>query len=546
MDHKVSWDVENWKNKLFFGDNYDVLRKYFPDEIVDFVYLDPPFNSKKQYNVIFKRVDTHSEAEAQIKAFDDTWHWTKDTEETLDKITKHPLASPALVDLVSGFVKALGRNDATAYLVMMTLRLLEIYRVMKPTASIYLHCDPTMSHYLKIIMDQIFGVQNFRNEIIWKRTSAHSDSKRYGRVHDVILFYTKSGEYTWNPIYLPYDEEYIKKNYRYTDSDGRRWMADNLTASGLSGGGYEYEWKGVTRVWRYPKERMEELDREGKIYYPSKGGVPRLKRYLDEQRGLVIQDVITHVKPISSHSKERLGYPTQKPLELLRIFIKASTREGDIVLDPFCGCGTAIDAAQELNRRWIGIDITHIAITLIRHRLRDRYGPDIKETHEIYGEPTTVEDAKKLAQMDRFNFQVWACGLVGAKPIETRGADRGIDGYLYFHDGRTIKKAVVQVKSGQVHVKDIRDLKGVLEREQAPIGILITLEKPTKPMIKEALEAKFYEDPLTGQRYPRIQILTIKEILNKKKMPETPFTSDYHKRAPSHRPTNDPSQLKLL
>lgn len=475
---QINWGPENWKNKLFFGDNLEIMQKYIPDEIIDLVYLDPPFNSKKDYNVIFKEPDNPRGAPAQIKAFEDTWHWTIESEETLQKIAEHSLTKPQLIDLLNGFVKALGKNDATAYLVMLTIRLLEIYRIMRPTASIYLHCDPTMSHYIKVIMDQIFGIKNFGNEIIWCYAGGGIPKKDFPRKHDVILRYIKDkrSDYYFNPPLRPYSPGTLQR--------------------------------GRTKV-------------KGKYY--EKGLNPA---------GTPVNDWWTDIKPLHSPTdKEKLGYPTQKPVALLKRIIIASSKEGDLVFDPFCGCGTTIDAAQELNRRWVGIDITHLAITLIKHRLIDKYGSNIINTFEVHGEPVTVKAARELAHIDRINFQIWACGLIGAKPSEKRSSDKGIDGYLYFYDGKNLKKGLVQVKSGRVSVKDIRDFRGTIEREEAPLGIFITLEEPTSNMLQEAAVAGFYEDTFTGRRYPKIQILTIKELLNGKK-PNVPLVHPYHKQAP--------------
>ena len=279
--------ASTWSNKLYFGDNYDILRQHIADESVDLIYLDPPFNSKATYNVIFAEKSGEKSA-AQITAFDDTWHWGLEAEKTYHKVIREgPDRLAALLDALRSF---LGPNDMMAYLVMMALRLAELKRVLKPAGSIYLHCDPTAGHYIKLLLDAVFSVMNFRNEIIWKRTSGHSDAKRYGRVHDIIFYYTNGPDIKWNNLYTPYDEDYVKYYYRYQDPDGRRWMSADLGAAWLTGGGYKYEWKGIVREWRLPQESMARLDREGRIFY-TRQGIPRLKRYLDEAKGMPVQDI---------------------------------------------------------------------------------------------------------------------------------------------------------------------------------------------------------------------------------------------------------------
>ena len=359
-------------NTLYYGDNLDILRQHIPDESVDLVYLDPPFNSNASYNVLFKE-RSGEESPAQIKAFTDTWEWTQESERIYEReIITNPDSPPAVKEMIWAFRQFVGANAMMAYLVMMAPRLVELRRVLKPTGSIYLHCDPTASHYLKVLMDTIFGPENFQSEIIWKRQSAHSDARRYGSVHDTVLFYGKSGSPVWNPTFQPYDSEYIEQYYRYVDEDGRRFMSGDLGAAGLQGGGYEYEWKGVTRVWRVPVATMERLETEGRIFY-TRNGIPRMKRYLDEAKGNPIQDVWPDIQSLRSWHKERLGYPTQKPQALLERIISASSNEGDVVLDPFCGCGTAVAAAQKLKRQWIGIDVTHLAVALMKNRLRTAF-----------------------------------------------------------------------------------------------------------------------------------------------------------------------------
>lgn len=438
-----------------------------------------------------------------------------------------------------------------AYLVMMAPRLMELRRTLKSTGSIYLHCDPAASHYLKMLMDAVFGPENFRNEIIWKGTSGHSDAIGYGSVHDTILFYTRSALARSNDIFQPYDDGYVEQYYRYTDNDGRRWMSDNIGASGLSGGGYNYEWKSVKGYWRCPIATMERLDAEGRIYY-TKNGIPRRKRYLDEAKGMPAQDIWTDVQSLRSWHQERLGYPTQKPQALLERIISASSNPGDVVLDPFCGCGTTIAAAQALGRPWIGIDITHLAITLIKQRLKDsfgieqavratmaekgetarareadaEYGEVIKRSFHVVGEPTSEPDALALSISDPYQFQWWALGLVGARPVEQKkGADKGIDGRIIFQGDKigTFESVIISVKAGKTGSAHIRDLKGVLEREKAAVGVLISMQESTAPMQTEAVTAGFYESALWGKKYPKIQLFTVADLLAGKKIEMPPI-----------------------
>jgi DNA modification methylase len=500
-------------NTLYYGDNLEILRRYIKDETVDLVYLDPPFNSNATYNVLFGEQDG-TQAASQIKAFEDTWKWDQaaaaayqDTVELGGQVSR----------AMQAFRTVLGENTMLAYLAMMAPRLVELRRVMKPTASIYLHCDPTASHYLKMLMDAIYSAFYFRNEIVWKRTSGHSDSGVYGKAHDVILYYTKGSKFTHNKQYQEYDSSYVDSHYRFVDENGRIFRTDNLTAMGLSGGGYTYEWNGVSRIWRCPIEKMQQLAEEGRIRY-TRNGTAEYIRYLDEMPGMPTQDIWTDIPPINARAAERLGYPTQKPQALLERIINASSNPGDMVLDPFCGCGTAVAAAHKLERRWTGIDITFLAMTLMKNRLRDAFGDDVP--FRVIGEPVSLPDAQALATSDPYQFQWWALDLVHARPVEgKKGADKGIDGRLYFHDegaGGKTKQVILSVKAGHTNVTHLRDLRGVLDREGAQIGVLITMEEPTKPMRTEAASAGFYDSETWGTRHPRLQILTIAELLNGK------------------------------
>lgn len=537
-------------NTLYYGDNLDVLRRYIKDESADLIYLDPPFKSDQDYNVLFAE-RSGARSAAQIKAFEDTWRWDQGAaaayEETVERGGRVSQAMQA-------FRTLLGESDMMAYLSMMAPRLVELRRVLKPTGSIYLHCDPTASHYLKILMDAIFGPQNFVNEIIWKRSSAHSDTrqgaKHFGRVSDTILFYSKTEDQTWNQLHTPYDPEYVARDYRRLDSDGRRYRIDNLQGpGGAAKGNPYYEVMGVKRYWRYSKQKMGELIRQGRVIQTKPGAVPQYKRYLDEMPGVPVQNIWTDVPVINNRSREKLGYPTQKPEALLERIIQASSNEGETVLDPFCGCGTAVAVAHRLKRGWIGIDITHLAITLIRHRLHDSYGNQV--SYKVVGEPVSVPDAEALAAEDKFQFQWWALGLVGARPTEQKkGADRGIDGRLYFHDeaeGGKTKQIILSVKGGGVGVGDVRDLRGVIEREKAEIGVLIALEEPTQPMRKEAASAGLYNSPGWNKKYPRLQILTVAELLAGKRIdyPPSAQVNVTFKKAPKARTGDTPEQGQL-
>ena len=508
-------------NTLYYGDNLQVLRDHIPDESVDLVYLDPPFNSNASYNVLF-REKSGEESPAQIKAFTDTWEWTLETERTFEEdIILHPGTPPAVKEMITAFRDFIGRNAMMAYLVMMTPRLVELRRVLKPTGSLYLHCDPTASHYLKIVLDAVFGARNFRSELTWKRTISHNDAKRnYSALADCIFFYSKGESYKFQPQYSPYSEEHIRSIYKYVDEEGRRYCTSNLRSPGPRPN-LTYDYKGYKphpNGWSVSLERMKQLDAEGRLHFPkNKDGRIRLKLYLDEMPGVPIGNVWDDIPPISSQAKERLGYPTQKPEALLERIIQASSNEGDVVLDPFCGCGTAVAAAQKLSRQWLGIDITHLAVSLMKSRLKDMFNLDPGRDYEVVGEPRDVGSARALFEQDPFQFQFWAVSLLEAQPQDQqkRGADRGIDGLFYFIDGprRTSRKVVVQVKGGGTQVRDIRDLKGVVEREKAALGLFISLQEPTRPMREEEASGGFYHSGLWQRDYPRIQISTISQLL---------------------------------
>jgi DNA modification methylase len=539
------------KNKLYYGDNYEVLRLYVRDESVDLVYLDPPFNSRQDYSVLFAEKDG-SKSSAQIHAFEDTWTWNLDAERSYQHIVEN--IGGRVADAMRAFRTFLGTSDMMAYLAMMAPRLIELRRVMKPTGSIYLHCDPTASHYLKILMDAVFGPERFLNDIAWKRSHAHNSAKRYGANHDDLLFFANGESHQWNRVFQNYNPEYVAKHFRHADESGRYYKHENPTGAGVRRGETGKAWHGIDptpkgRHWVRPPSELEEMDQRGLIHWPDKPGAwPYIKRYLDETTGTPAQDVWDDIPPINMMAKERLGYPTQKPEALLERIIKASSNEGDLVLDPFCGCGTTVQVAQRLNRRWIGIDITHLAIGLIKKRLSDAFGPQIRDTYEVIGEPTDYAGAERLATDDKYQFQWWALGLVGARPAEQKkGADRGIDGRLYFHDDESgkSKQILFSVKAGGVTVTQIRDLRGTMEREKAEIGVFLCFEEPTKPMLREAAEAGFYTSP-DKSTYPRIQILTIQQILDGKQ-PEYPLhrRDATFKKAPRARSQSENLMLPL-
>ena len=548
--------MENWKNKLYFGDNLDILRKYVSNESIDLIYLDPPFNSNATYNVLFQE-KSGEKSSAQITAFEDTWQWNQETEYAYQEIVRD--SQKQLADLIQALRMFLGQNDMMAYLTMMAQRLSELHRVLKPSGSIYLHCDPTASHYLKLLLDAIFGFNNYRNEIIWKRANAHNDPKNFGRISDVILYYSKNTGQVWNPQHSDYRQEYYDSHFK-KDTDGRYFRTVPLDAPRHGDGTPTliYEWHGklpaASRTWSVKRATMEKYERDGLLRY-TKTGTPTLLQYADEMPGVPLQNIWTDIPPVNPQAHERLGYPTQKPEALLERIIKASSNEGDLILDPFCGCGTAIAVAERLHRRWIGIDVTHLAITLMRHRLNNSFGKELSP-YEIIGQPKDLESARALAweseNSGRYQFETWATGLVDAFPLHSnkKGADKGIDGHINFFDDNSgkAKTIIVQVKSGHVNSSHIRDLKGVLDREKAQIGVYITLEEPTKPMIEEATTAGFYEpEHFPGTYYPRIQILTIQQLLDGKQVqyPRHAPVATF-KRAQRMQKVNSDSQEPLL
>ncbi len=546
------------ENTLFYGDNLAILREYVPDESVDLVYLDPPFNSSRNYNVLFKN-ESGQEAESQIMAFEDTWHWNQSAEATYNELVTQ--GSDRVGTMIGALRQIIGTNQMLAYLVMMAARLVELHRVLKPTGSLYLHCDPTASHYLKMVLDTVFGGENLRNEIIWQRTLAKAlMTRRLPDNHDVIFCYQKTDQAIWNEtaVYTPYDRNNLDaktlSKYSHVDPDGRLYQLDNLINPNPDRPNLTYEFLGVTRVWRWTKERMQAAYEAGLVVQSRPGAVPRYKRYLDEQRGKPLGDVWTDIPPLNSQAGERLGYPTQKPVALLERIVQASSNPGDVILDPFCGCGTAIAAAQNLGRKWIGIDITHLAISLQKYRMQQSYGDTVK--YQVIGEPEDLADARELAQENRYQFQWWALSLVQARPLGgevgskqgKKGSDKGIDGVINFLDDGTgkAKRVLVQVKSGHVKSGDIRDLVGTVQREKAEMAVFITLEEPTGEMKKEAVSAGFYHSDAWNRDHPKVQILTIAELLHGARIDMPPVYGTF-KHAPRVNTDNDGNkQLGLL
>lgn len=508
-------------NKLFFGDNLDILKDKIKSETVDLIYLDPPFNSGVNYNILFKPEKEKSKgATAQIQTFEDTWHWGEEAEKEYLGIIAGSInlesPSQAIINLIQSFRGYLSECPMMAYLTMMTPRLIELHRVLKNTGSIYLHCDSTASHYLKLLMDAIFGITNFKNEIVWKRTSAHNDPLKYGRNTDRILFYVKSSTYLFNKSFIPYSDEYLKNFYKYSDEKGK-YTLDNLAKPYT--GGYFYDYKGFKppdRGWRCPIETMERWDAEGRLFFPKeKTQRIRFKRYLDDMSGVPLQELWFDINPISSQSAERLGYPTQKPEALLERIISVSTNEGDVILDPFCGCGTTVAVSQRLKREWIGIDITFLSIDLIKKRFEVN---GVKENidYKVYGEPEDVYSAEKLAMLDPFQYQFWAISKIkGAMPNSTKTGDKGIDGFVNFVDPNKPTKAgkgIISVKGTKnVNPVMVRELKGTVESQKADFGILLTLIPPTQGMKEEALKTGYYNF-MGEKQIPKIQILSAEDL----------------------------------
>lgn len=532
-------------NKLYYGDNLTIMQG-MPNHAVDLIYLDPPFNSKQNYNLLYKNL-TGRPVPEQVDAFCDTWEMDAEKEavaRSMPVLMREHGVDDYYVDFWRLWMKALRNTQPhlLAYLIYMVQRLLHMKSILRPTGSIYLHCDPTASHYIKVMMDGIFGHRNFQNEIIWKRTGSHGGSKRWGPVHDTILFYSISDKFTWNRVFQEYDTSYIKNFYKLKDERGYYQLV-SLTGAGTRTGDSGKPWKGVDptdigRHWAVPlralrsaypdkdiaglstQEKLDLLDEAGLVYWPERGNTPRQKRYSDENPGVPIQDIVTDIGPLSSHSDERLGYPTQKPIALLERIIQSSSNRGDVIFDPFCGCGTTIYAAEKNERKWIGCDIAILAVKLIKETLIERYRL-VEGTHfSVTGIPVSVEQAQDLFRRDPFQFQHWFVERIGGFPMQKKTADRGIDGRLYFETGDGLNEVILSVKGGTLRPTDVRDLRGVLEREGAPMAGFLSLNEPSKAMQKEAAEAGMYK--YQGVSYPRLQLLTVRDVLEEKRELHTP------------------------
>ncbi|QAY17729.1 DNA methylase [Streptomyces phage Asten] len=512
-------------NRLYYGDNLDVLRQNIADESVDLVYLDPPFNSNRAYSVLFKE-KSGDDSQAQMEAFDDTWTWSHETEALYMELMQASGTPNKVKDALDAMRRLLGDNDVFAYLVMMTARLIELRRVLKPTGSLYLHCDPTASHYLKVILDAVFGPENFRNEIIWQRTGSKGlMTRRLANNHDVLLGYQRTDDAKWvnDAAFVPYDlaelEPKTSAKYSNVDPDGRRYELKDLTNPNRDRPNLTYEFLGVTRVWRWTRDRMQAAYDAGLVVQSAPGRVPRVKRYLDELRGKPLGDVWSDIAPLNSQAAERLGYPTQKPLALMARLIELTTEPADVVLDPFCGCGTTVDAAQKLGRRWIGIDVTTLAVDLIDARLRHTYGEAIRETYEILGIPRDISGAQSLFRRSPFEFERWCVMMLDGQPNEKQVGDRGIDGVIRFPvDGKGgSDRVLVSVKGGATNPGHVRDLVGTVESQRAAMGVFVCMNEPTKGMVEAANHSGAYNHPANGQRYPKVQIISVKDLINGKR-----------------------------
>jgi site-specific DNA-methyltransferase (adenine-specific) len=522
-------------NKLFFGDNLYFLRNkdYFPSEFVDLIYLDPPFNSNQDYNVLFKD-EEGMPSTAQIKAFEDTWKWDEISARAFHEINTEveysSKSTVAVVNMLEGF---LGHSPMYAYLIQMTVRLIELYRILKSSGALFLHCDPTASHYLKIILDSIFGPNCFRNEIVWHYRRWTAKSNRFQRMHDIILFYSKHPDFRINETFIqPTEGQLIKHK--------RGWDRNTVLIEGVR----------KPQLIVYDPDKVKEAITKGRL------NLKEFARVIEAETRLTTAPDVWDIDFLNSQSRERMGYPTQKPLELLYRIVKSASNPGDLVFDPFCGCGTTIDAVETINkenpdariRNWIGIDVTHLAIDLIKYRLLSRFNISTDQ-YEVIGEPTTIEEARSLALEDRYQFQYWALGLIGARPLgeKKKGADKGIDGYRSFIHGvrRAYANCIVQVKSGKVGPAMIRDLKGTMEREKAELGVFITLEKPTQAMTIEATSAGFYHSEVMGRDYPKIQIATIEQLLKSRDFIRIPPGGLLYSAPKFKNKNNDQENLKI-
>ncbi len=525
-------------NRLYYGDCLTVMRE-MNLATADLIYLDPPFNSERDYSAIYKD-ETGRPLPDQVQAFCDQWTLDEETERAI-RVQPVLMRENGIADEVAEFwrlwMQALRNTNPSllAYLTYMVQRLLPMRGILTPTGSIFLHCDATASHYIKVLMDAIFGHENFRNEIVWKRTNAHSSAKRYGPIHDTILFYSRGSTYRWNKTYQPYDQAYIDQFYRHEDATGRYQLVD-LTAAGARTGESGQTWRDInpgSRHWAVPRSfegaeklpksthaALDALEEMGRLVWPNKvGGKPRFKRYLHEMPGMALQDIITDLPPIAAHAEERLGYATQKPVALLERIIEASSNPGDVVLDPFCGCATTLEAAHKLGRKWIGIDIAIHAIKRVaKVRLEERLGLVEGRDFVIDGVPQTREGAQDLWERDKYHFQKWAVEQVDGFVTTKRTADGGIDGRIYFdlpgHDD--FQSMALEVKGGRnVGISVLRELLGVLENDQAKMAGLIVLHKPSDRQMASfsRFMAEAGDLDVHGMLYAKMQVLTIDQIL---------------------------------
>ncbi len=547
-------------NKLFYGDNLDVLRKFIRDETVDLCYIDPPFNSKRNYNQIYNNIGQEDRAQAQ--AFTDTWEWNDHANECFDEIlsNKNQVQSAQSIALINGLEKVLGKGALFAYLVSMTVRIAEIHRALKPTGSFYLHCDPTASHYLKLACDALFVTRggDFRNEIVWKRSTGHNlATKRFDSITDTILFYTKSNNYIYNRVYTPVTKEELNQIFPETELEtGRRFNHQKLEKSANA---YSIGEKRViqgreiiTNVgWIWTQKTFDErLAKNPRLIYWTGNNRPRYKLYADEYEGKLLPNLWADIPALSSNSGESLGYPTQKSEALLERIISASSNEGDVVLDVFCGCGTTVAVANRLRRRWIGMDITYQSIALILKRLKDSEGQAAVDNVVLHGVPQDIESVDALIHKKddrvRKEFEKWAVLTYSnnrAVINEKKGADGGIDGIAYTRKSTTeVLPVIISVKSGKIGRKEMGELRGTIERENAAAGIMIMRHEPTKPMIIEAKSAGQFK-PEHFPAFDRLQIVTVEEILSGARM-NLPLVEAVTKQAQKARVDTQPNFLE--
>ena len=537
-------------NSLFYGDCLTVMRDKMQPASVDLVYLDPPFNSKRDYNAIYKD-ETGRPLPDQVEAFTDTWTLDSERMKVIDSLpvllSEHQVNGEN-ANFLAMFLKGLSyvQSDMAAYLSYMTERLLWIRRVLKPDGSVYLHCDPTASHYLKVVMDVLFGRKRYRNELVWRRLlGGKSDAGQFGRSSDRLLFYSMSENFVFNPPRLSkHNEKTIEQWYKKEDEHGR-YVSRPLTAAGGTRGDSGQPWRGKvpTGHWTVPRilqrrfetqtghaltgsvrERLDTLADNGYIDFSS-SGLPSWRRYLHEAEFPRVHDIWTddEVKPIARNATERLGYETQKPVALLERIISASSNRGQVVFDPFCGCATTVEAASKLGRKWIGIDITIHAIKRVaRRRLHERLHLVVGEDYVLDGVPQNWEGAQELWRQDPYQFQKWAVEQVEGFVTIKRSADEGIDGRIYFDmPGEEILQSMaLEVKGGEsVGIAELRSLISVLHYENVQMVGLILLHEPGKRQLTnfKGMMAQAGFVTIADTQYPRAQLLTVREILDGKR-----------------------------